>query len=672
MKKSIKSFFAVVMALLAFSACTEPGIDDLTGKYPAPDTYKMDNLLFQERVKGEKVHNFNLLIATEGVTLNGDALSGNGAALSLQFLCNKYNLHTTSYTAATADKAKNGNYIIGNGGSELLVVENGTVTAKGIASGSIAVTLFEGNYNIYGALWLEDNSTVKFDTTVAITYEPFAEPVKLTQVLGVTSNVANGTPSLTLKLATDDVTYSYDAATWSEVYGGSGNYLALDIYSADGFLYEGTYTASAAGGVINPGEFGIGWDPGDMWGIGMVFTNWGTCWWTVENGATSAEKITSGEIVVTKKGSKYVISYETESLWIEFTGAIEAVDPNAGQGGGEDTNDYTELTKLMSATSNVANGTPSLTINMASADLEWQYNAATWSNEFTTDGGYLALDIYSADGKLYTGTYNAGTAGGVINAGEFGIGWDPGDLWGIGMVFENWGTCWWNVEGGVATAQKVVDGTIVVAVEGDNLVIKLLSSTANTKFTYPVAEFKDGTGAAIEVVNLGGGDEPKVDYTELSQLMSATSNVANGTKSLTINMADADLAWQYNAATWSNEFTADGCYLAMDIYSEDGKLYTGTYNACAAGGTINAGEFGIGWDPGDLWGIGMVFENWGTCWWTVEGGVATAEEVVDGTVEVALDGANVVITLESSVVNAQFTYPVADFVDGTGAAIEVI
>ncbi|MBQ3607801.1 MAG: hypothetical protein II991_05870, partial [Bacteroidales bacterium] len=92
-----------------------------------------------------------------------------------------------------------------------------------------------------------------------------------------------------------------------------------------------------------------------------------------------------------------------------------------------------------------------------------------------------------------------------------------------------------------------------------------------------------------------------------------------------------------------------------DVYSADGKLAPGTYTACATGGTIAEGEFGIGWDPGDLWGIGMVFENWGTCWWAVSGGAAVAEaKVLDGTLTVAVDGDTYTITLESSAVNARY------------------
>ena len=69
-------------------------------------------------------------------------------------------------------------------------------------------------------------------------------------------------------------------------------------------------------------------------------------------------------------------------------------------------------------------------------------------------------------------------------------------------------------------------------------------------------------------------------------------------------------------------------------------------------------SFGIGWDPGDLWGIGMVFENWGTCWWAVADGAAVAEaKVLDGTLTVSVDGDVYTITLESSAVNAQYVGP---------------
>ena len=638
--KLIYKLFAAAASILALSSCVENAIEDLTGKYEKPVVHEMNTLVDQSVEKGEKTRTFTV------------ELAGDNASMTLKMVGDKYFLADGSYTPAPADQAKKNTYIVGNGGT--------TFNNIPVETGSIKVTQGEGTYTFAGILWLADESVIELKSTVALVYEADPEPVKLNTVISATSNVASGTNSLTINLATDGITATYDPNTWSNVYSGTGNYLALDIYSADGYLHEGTYTACAVGGTINEGEFGIGWDPGDLWGIGMVFENWGTCWWDVNNGAVSLnQKVTEGTVTVTRKGSKWVIelvSGEGKSmLWTKFEGAIEAVtDPALGGGGNVDNTDYVELTNLLSATSNVANGTKSLTMNLGTDGISSTTDPNTWQTVWEGEGNYLGLDIYSEDGKLYTGTYNACAAGGTINAGEFGIGWDPGDLWGIGMVFENWGTCWWNVAGGAAVAAgKVTDGTVEVLVEGANLVIKLKSTLVNARFTYPVADYP------LEVVNLGGGaEEPEFEGTELSVLLSATSNVANGTNSVTINLAEEGISSTTDPATWQTTWEGEGHYLALDVYSADGKLAPGTYTACAAGGQIAEGEFGIGWDPGDLWGIGMVFENWGTCWWNVAGGAAVCEaKVLDGTLTVSVDGDVYTITLESSAVNAQYVGP---------------
>ena len=640
--KLLYRIFAAAASVLALSSCVDEAIAPLEGKYPKPETYELNTLVAQSVEIGEKTRVFNI------------ELAGTDASASLKLVGNKYYLESTGYTAAPVDVAKKGNYIVGEDGS--------TFTVKGetvnIDYGTINVGLADeatGAYTFSGSLWLADESVVKINSAVNIVYEADPEPVKLTTLLSATSNVASGTNSLTINLGTDGISSTTDPTTWQTVWTGTGNYLALDIYSADGYLHEGTYTACATGGAINPGEFGIGWDPGDLWGIGMVFENWGTCWWDVANGAaTINQKVTEGTVTVTRKGSKWVIELVSGEgkgmLWTKYEGAIDALTEGGSTGGDQDDTDYVELTTLLSTTSNVANGTKSLTINMAEDGISATTDPNTWQTVYEGEGHYLAMDIYSEDGKLYTGAYNACATGGAINAGEFGIGWDPGDLWGIGMVFENWGTCWWNVANGAAAAEaKVVDGTVNVAVEGENLVIKLKSTTVNAKFTCPVADFP------IEVVNLGGGDEPEFEGTELSVLISATSNVASGTNSVTINMAEEGLSATTDPNTWQTVWEGEGHYLALDVYSTDGKLAAGTYTACAAGGQIGEGEFGIGWDPGDLWGIGMIFENWGTCWWSVAGGAATVEaKVLDGTLTVAADGDTYTITLESSAVNARY------------------
>ena len=636
--KLFYKLFAAAASILALSSCVEDAIAPMTGKYEKPVLHEMNTLVDQLVEKGDKTRTFTIKLA------------GEDASFVMKMVSDKYFLADGSYTPATADAAKKNTYIVGNGGT--------TFNNIPVESGAIKVVQGEGTYTFSGILWLADESIIEIKSTVALVYEADPEPIKLTTVLSATSNVANGTNSLTINLGTDGISSTTDPTTWQTVWTGTGNYLALDIYSEDGYLHEGTYTACATGGAINPGEFGIGWDPGDLWGIGMVFENWGTCWWDVANGAAVVnQKVTQGTVTVTRKGSKWVvelISGEGKGmLWTKFEGAIDAVTDPALLGGSVDNTDYVELTNLLSATSNVANGTKSLTINMGQDGLASTTDPNTWQTVWEGEGNYLALDIYSEDGKLYTGTYNACAAGGAINAGEFGIGWDPGDLWGIGMVFENWGTCWWNVAGGAAVAAgKVTDGTVEVLVDGANLVIKLKSSLVNARFTYPVADF------GIEVVNLGGGNTDEFEGTELSVLLSATSNVANGTNSVTINLAEEGISSTTDPATWQTVWTGEGHYLALDVYSTDGKLAPGTYTACATGGAIGEGEFGIGWDPGDLWGIGMVFENWGTCWWNVANGAAVAEaKVTDGTLTVSVDGDTYTITLESSAVNAQYVGP---------------
>ena len=85
-------------------------------------------------------------------------------------------------------------------------------------------------------------------------------------------------------------------------------------------------------------------------------------------------------------------------LWTKFEGAIDALtDPALGGGGNVDDTDYVELTNLLSATSNVANGTKSLTLNLGTDGISSTTNPATWQTVWEGEGNYLALDIYSEE-----------------------------------------------------------------------------------------------------------------------------------------------------------------------------------------------------------------------------------------------------------------------------------
>lgn len=644
--KLIYKIFAAAASILALSSCVESAIGPMTGKYEKPVVYEMNTLASQSVEKGDKYRTFTV------------ELSGDNASMTLKMVNDKYFLADGSYTPAPADQAKKNTYIVGNGGT--------TFNNIPVETGSIKVAQGEGTYSFAGMLWLADESVIEIKSTVALVYEADPEPVKLSTVLSATSNLANGTKSLTINLGTDGISSTAEPPTYQPVWTGTGNYLALDIYSADGYLHEGTYTASAAGGTINEGEFGIGWDPGDLLGIGMVFENWGTCWWDVAGGAaTINQKVTEGSVTVTRKGSKWVIelvSGEGKSmLWTKFEGAIDALtDPALGGGGNVDDTDYVELTKLLSATKNQG----LLTINMAQDGISSTTDPNTWQTIWEGEGNYLAADIYSADGKLYTGEYKACAVGGAVGEGEFGIGYDTTVDWGWGpMEMKDWGTCWWTVADGATSAEKVLDGTMTVAMEGDNVVIKLKSSVVNAKFTYPVAQFVDGTGAPIEVVNLGGGEgnNPALDYTEFTELLLVQPNQGYNESgqptgeytSFTLKVGTDGMYTEVVNNGWYDEtkIKGTGQVLTIDFYTADGTVAAGTYTACEVGGTINEGEFGIGYDV-EMWGTQMV---WGTCVTPYESDTAgTIEKVTDGTVTVEISGDVYTITLESSNINAQY------------------
>lgn len=639
--KLIYKIFAVAASILALSSCVESAIGPMTGKYEKPVVYEMNTLASQSVEKGDKYRTFTV------------ELSGDNASMTLKMVNDKYFLADGSYTPAPADQAKKNTYIVGNGGT--------TFNNIPVETGSIKVAQGEGTYSFAGMLWLADESIVEIKATVALVYEPDPEPVKLSTVLSATSNLANGVQTVTMQLAQDGIYSETDKTTWQTIWHGEGNYLAIDLYSADGYLHEGTYSASAVGGVVGEGEFGIGYDTTVDWGWGpMEMKDWGTCWWSVSNGAATAKKILEGTINVSKKGSKWVIELISgegkEMIWAKFEGAVDALT----DGGSEDDADYIELTALLSATKNQG----LLTINMAQDGISSTTDPNTWQTTWEGEGNYLATDIYSPDGKLYTGEYKACAVGGTVGEGEFGIGYDTTVDWGWGPIeVKDWGTCWWTVADGATSAEKILDGTMTVAMEGDNVVIKLKSSIVNAKFTYPVAQFVDGTGAPIEVVNLGGGEGPKPapDYTEFTKLLIVQPNQGYDESgqptgkytSFTLKVGTNGMYTEVVNNGWYDEtkIMGTGQVLSIDFYTADGTVAAGTYTACEVGGTINEGEFGIGYDV-EMWGNKMV---WGTCVTAYESDTAgTIKKVTDGTVTVEISGNVYTITLESSNINAQY------------------
>lgn len=594
------------------AACTPSAIDEMKGVYSAPVDAQISKL------DGEMA-----IDKREGFRFITVKLSGSDQ-LVVKFASKDYFLTPTTYYINSEAGIKAGMYS----------AEGSSFNGQAITFGSINVESEDNfNYTISGVIEIGENVRERFSWTGELYFEADPEPVKLSNVLSAQSNVASGTMSVTMNLATASVSSSFDPATYQTTYTGEGYYAAIDIYSADGYLHEGTYKPCAAGGVIGEGEYGIGWDPGDLWGIGMVFENWGTCWWTVDNGTTSAEKINAGDIVVTKKGSKFVIeynNYDGNGIWFVFEGAIEALT--------EPSDVPPTIYKMIDNPGQVTD------------------------EQNTPVDGFDRHDIQllAADGETLVAGFDLVVKAGSDIAGTYTVKGYPHE---DHIAGNGWGIPDWNYYGGT----RFVDETGVLVYVNPESVLTVTKNADGT-YTFSASNAKlaastggeEYTGDFEYIGTFGDVPGPGADVVALTKVLSYQNNNANGTKSVTVNLASADVESSFDPATYQTVYTGTGFYAAIDFYSEDGTIAEGTYVPCATAGSIAAGEYGIGWDPGDLWGIGMIFENWGTCWWAVNDGVTSATKITDGNITVSKSGADYVIEYNANGIAFKYEGPIGE------------
>ena len=515
---------SLMAAALAFVSCTSTALDPLTGMFPDAQEPVLTTLNSSSFEKTATNRLFTL------------SFSGNGGAaveVSLVGARAQYYLESNVYGPGE--------------GTGCFLVGPTTINGKTVKSGNITVQKKAGDlYKLIFVLFDADGTPYRTKWEGDIVYEPDPEPVQLTKVFSAQSNVASGTNSVTVSLGSAGVDATFDPMTYSTTYSGDGNFLAIDFYSKDGYLHEGTYKASAQGGVINEGEFGIGWDPGDLWGIGINFTNWGTCWWTVANGATSAEKVTSGTINVEMKGNKYIITWGEEDTyphWAVFNGEIPALLPAAKP---EAEYSYTdELSDPVDETFAPVAGvkTHNLTLkNKAGEEVAW-FSLVLKEGETNYDGDYLCKEYAHEE---YT----------------FGNGYDL-SAWGMGL-------------GG---SRYMKDGNVVLINPGEWISVFQLDDDL-WEIMGNGFDFVFGTG--------GGSDGPVYAMTdELSDPVDETFAPVSGVKThnLTLkNDAGEEIAWFQLVLTEGSE-QFEGEYVCKEYAHEDHT-------------------FGNGYDL-SMWGMGM-------------------------------------------------------------------
>ncbi|MBQ6958911.1 MAG: membrane lipoprotein lipid attachment site-containing protein [Bacteroidales bacterium] len=480
--------------LLVLAGCQTSVLDPIEGIFPAPTVVNCTNGTCEaSKLDGKRYFDLNL--------------SDGSTTLRALLIGDSYYLTTNAYTEAIEANAKKGNYILGK------TSVNGTQ----VESGTINVTQDGDNYRVKAVLFLTDGKPYRMSWTGKLYFEPDPEPVVLTQVLTAQAN-ANGT--VTFKLGTDDMSVDMMGTPV-----GEGFALTADVYSADGVLHEGVYTAAPNSDNVAPGQYAPGYEYDlSEWGMGIM--HWGTCWWT----GASVTHISKEPITVEKKGAKFIITWgseETYPNWATFTGEIEALAP---QGPSIDY-DYTETVDPIAEGSTVMKHTVVL-----------------------TDG-----DVLVAVFELLLEEGNNELAG-TYECKEYAS--EPG-LVCNGYNFPDWG-----ISGG---SFYMKDGVRVDINAGETLEVKKIAKGAY--------EFKGSSGYSFSAAGPdyvpGGGDEPVIyPATE------AVGPVAEGSTVMkhTITMSDGDaILAVFELLLAEGETNLSGIYECKEYASEPGLVCNG-YN----------------------------------------------------------------------------------------------
>ena len=142
------------------------------------------------------------------------------------------------------------------------------------------------------------------------------EAVELTEFLSLTDYNVYNVPMVGMELGTPG--FYYQAPDWQTTYTATypvdGNFLKLEVYSADGKVAPGTYVPSAVNGTVNPGEFNLG---AESWGGAG-----GTVWYTAAGGAATFDLVTDGTVEIALDGDVYTIEVKTTAVSAKYVGKL--------------------------------------------------------------------------------------------------------------------------------------------------------------------------------------------------------------------------------------------------------------------------------------------------------------------------------------------------------------
>ena len=482
-----------------------------------------------------------------------------------------------------------GQYVLGADEIGKAVLAKTKINGAAAKQGFIVVNEKDGKYTIAAQI----DGTV-FNWKGTLPFEPDPDPVELSVVMSAQAN--NGI--LTMNLATPGIEKSYNDQ-WQEVWTGEGGYLALDINTGSNYLADGNYVACAEGGVVNPGEFGIGWDPGDLYGIGMIFTDWGTCWWDVKDGAATATKIVDGLVTVSSREEKvddkdvviWTISWGVDfPKEIVFEGQIPALTkPKKPAGPVEPDYLYTE--------------------EVTPAD-GYDLHAVTITDKNGNDLAYLELQV---------------TPGATDLAGDYpatSYASEPGQM-RDGYNFPDWGISGgsWYFDG--AEKQYIGAGTATVTV----------TKIAEGAYSFTCAFFDYACAGPDYVPGEGGDDDVTGDV-----VLKLTSGLTYTMEDVTAGNTDSSQNPLSGMTLWRVVVSdSDGEVAEFDLGTAEGSTdLAGEYTVMSYPDAVGKAGNGWGWIPYMKGGCYfLIGEDY---YWIPSGNTITVSNNSDGTLKIKMEG----------------------------------
>lgn len=599
------------------------------------------SMAFVSASSDETLKQATVQLASKGLTVKNGTYTGTGVFLNLVIRTEKDEagvvyLAEGEYAAAenTAEEltwqvtAKDGEALTG---SYVVAVIKGEATEVELTEGTATVskgTNAEGAEE-YTIVVKADKYDLTYTGAIEGLYVP-AEPepdqpaeqvsATFTGFTGWVDYTGWGNPMVGFEIFTDGCTIVSENWQYT-THTGNGYLLKLELYSADGTVAPGDYVVST--------ELGEGkCNAGNAMGGTEFFK-------VVDGNITSVGKITDGTIKVEKTGDTYKLTINTSLVQGTYEGSIGAptAEPKPEQPAEQVSATFTGFKLTMDYT---GWGMPMVAYDLYSEGCT--VTTENWVSTYTGNGYHLKLEIYSADGTLAEGTYEAETAGATL--GEFKF--KAGDATG--------GTELYKVVDGTATSVgKITDGTIEVKKVEDTYQITI--NTSLLKATY---------GVPAEEPGQPEGGEEEAEVLTLTKFLNLTNYNTENTGNLLMIGVEVGTdgmvrePWAFGEYSGVN-IKGTGHNLKLEFYSADGKLAPGTYVPAATQGTPAEGEFNFGYDVTNEYNgqtYSMVYGS-SLVEYASDQQVSTTK-ITDGTITVAVEDDVYTIELNSSALNAKY------------------